>query len=178
MSTISTEAPVLQVVRIPCNETSAWYPLGLTSVPLLKLGTPETSERPFNEVEKGLNYIPDLGHYVRIQDGTFSSVFRSLAVLTVMDEGGDGVTPVAVYQMYLCLSEKSGLPHNKNLEDLTNVSRVRAYGDVFVFKMQPNVFDEMKHGEYMHMDELFVESVKKWGHARRYLQDLLKSTNE
>ena len=76
--------------------------------------------------------------------------------------------------MYLCLDEKSGLPYNENISKLASFSDVRVYGDAYVFKMEPNRFDELGRAKYIHMDELFVESAGRGFHAGNNLRKLLR----
>lgn len=164
----------LEVVRIPCNEHL--YPLHLTSLKLLEIGTTETSDTVFKKVEKDLGHIPDVGPYITTTVSTFSWTHRSLAKLSARKESGYRGTPVADYMMYLCLDEKSKLPRNRGIEKLSHFSKVTVYGDAFVFKMAHNGFDELGRARYIHMDEFFVESARTGVHAGRDLRRLLKST--
>ncbi|CAF9923033.1 hypothetical protein IMSHALPRED_005834 [Imshaugia aleurites] len=183
MSPSSTETPrLLQVVRIPCDKHSPDFPLGLTSLPLLEVGTVKT-KNVFSRTEKRLNYIPDVGFYIGNNNTTFSCHHRSLVVIpairdSAIHDSDYDKTLMAHYLMYLCLDEESCLPHNKNLKKLTGFSSEKVYGDVFIFKMQPNGFNETGREKYIHMDELFVESVEHRATAWRYLRRLLRYAGE
>ena len=132
------------------------YPLGLTSLPLLEIGREETSDKCFTDVERTLAYILDLEYYINYTDTEFSWIHRTLVKLPPEDVVGYGGTPVTFYLMYLCLDEDSGLPHNKNLSELSQFHDVKAYGDAFVFRMDWNASDELGPAIYIHMDEFFI----------------------
>lgn len=158
----------LKVVRIPCDGS----PMKLTTIPLINIGDKKMHENECIDFEKVLEHIPDMKSVVNPK--RFSWAYRKL--VGIVNNNVGEVSWKADYMMYLCLDERSGLPHNEELERLVRLGRGPAYpmdpfdvyGDAFVFRMEPQSkqCDEPKRAKYIHMDRDFVEAVK--GLEERY----------
>lgn len=138
--------------------------MSLTRIPLINIGPEGINKDECNDLEKQLLHIPDVRSLNSMKH--FSWAYRKLVAFTKNDAchgplNGD-------YMMYLCLDERSELPHNDYLEELVELGRgpliptvpFKVYGDAFVFRMESkskNV-DERRPAIYVHMDDGFVDS--------------------
>ena len=74
--------------------------------------------------------------------------------------------------MYACFDNSAGLSPNQSFKRLVE-SDVTVYGDVYVFKMEPDVIDGFAN--FVDVDESFIESARVGGiHARLILRRLLE----
>lgn len=152
--------PELQVVRIPCDGS----PMKLTTIPLIAIGDKKMPESACVDFETTIEHIPAMKSVDKPK--RFSWAHRKL-VGPVNNKVG--LLPwQADYMMYLCLDERSGLPHNEELERLVRLGRGPAYptmepfdvyGDAFVFRMEPQS-KKSKRARYIDMDRDFIEAVK------------------
>lgn len=149
----------LEVLRIPCNGSSMF----LTTIPLIPIGPGGINKDECNDLEKQLQHMPN----VKSLDSpkSFRWTYRTLVGLTKNDVGHEPLN--GDYMMYLCLDERSELPHNDYLEELVNLGRgpiktilFKVYGDAFVFRMKSKSkgSDERLPATYVHMDSGFVDS--------------------
>ena len=150
----------LEVVRIPCDGSSMF----VTAVPLVNIGSRGISMNDCDNFEKELGQILDL----RSPKGSkFSWAHRKLVGLANNDMGTEPWKKD--YMMYMCLDERSGLPHNEYLEELVNLGEgpstpfvpFKVYGDAFVFRMgstKSKQHGENQRAKHIHMDWDFVDS--------------------
>lgn len=114
--------------------------MSLTRIPLINIGPEGINKDECNDLEKQLLHIPDVRSLNSMKH--FSWAYRKLVAFTKNDAchgplNGD-------YMMYLCLDERSELPHNDYLEELVELGRgpliptvpFKVYGDAFVFRME------------------------------------------
>ncbi len=73
--------------------------------------------------------------------------------------------------MYTCSDEKAGLQLN---EWLSGLSDTKVYGDALVFKLKPDVFDESRSAEYLHMSYDFIQDARSGYRTKQILRMLLK----
>ena len=80
----------------------------------------------------------------------------------------------ADHMMYLCLAKKTGIPHNKFLEQS---SGMEVYGDAFVFKMESKALADSGRMVYVGMKEVYVQDANsKLGRlAKRVLRKLMQT---
>ena len=119
----------------------------MENVPLISIGI---STDRCNDLEARLGRVPNLreGHSY-----TFSWTHRSLVKVRSGDLGLFAGTLDADHLMYMCLDKGVGLPPNQFLGQFHSVP---VYGDAFIFRMEPNGFDESGRASYIHMVEDFV----------------------
>ena len=136
----------------------------LTTIPLIPVGPGGINKDECNDLEKQLLHIPDVKSLDSFK--SFRWAYRKLVSFTKNDVGHELLN--SDYMMYLCLDERSELPHNDYLEELVSLGRGPAiatvpfnvYGDAFVFRMESKSkgIDERWPAKYLHMDGGFVDS--------------------
>ena len=120
-----------------------------------------------NDLERRLGRIPNLYH----EDINFNANYRSLVTLSNKDLSDFGGEWKADYMMYTCSDEKAGLQRN---EFLSGFSDTIVYGDALVFKLKPDVLDEARSAEYLHMSIDFIHDAKTGYRTKQILRKLLE----
>ena len=149
----------MQVLCINCNDC-----IFLTDIPLIPIGFGGINKGECNDLENELQHIPNM----KSLDGfNFRWAYRKLVSFTKYDVGEERWN--GDYLMYMCVDERSQLPHNDILEDLMSLKRepgipthsFKVYGDAFVFRMESRLrgSDERWPAKYLHMDEGFIDSL-------------------
>lgn len=151
------------VLHLPHSKGIA-HPSSFIQVPLVKIGSEGISEAECTEYEKQLGYIPDIR---ACYPSTFSWNRRKL--LDVSDLPHEAIPKGAVCKMYVCVDERSDLPHNIAQE--SNVGLCGVFGDAFMFKMESEPTGS-GGAHYLHKDENFAQSGSGSVVWRRALQKL------
>ena len=126
----------LTVLHIPCDADHLY---SFIKIPLVDVGPAGIGKEECNDFEKELQHIPNMKSLGKPK--SFSWSHRHLIGRSEKNSPNESLN--GDYMMYLCVDDQSGLPHNKTLERLVNVSKGRAtwsvpisvYGDAFVFRM-------------------------------------------
>ena len=156
----------IEVLCIPGNGSSMF----ITNIPLIPIGHGGINRDECNDLEKQLQHIPNVESLDSLK--IFRWTYRKLVGYTKNDEGHEPWNDD--YMMYLCLDERSELPHNDYLEGLVNLGKeledqgrepikpvpLKVYGDAFVFRMKSKSkgSDERMPAQYIHMTSGFVDS--------------------
>ena len=164
---------MLDILRIPSAYENL-PPFIFTSTERIKFDTREDDD--WNTLEKSLGRIPN----IRFHSGNFSWNHRSLVTLSNDDLDSFDRAWHADYMMYTCLKGGVDLPLNEYVEKLLSV---RVYGDVYIFKMEPNRPDKLGSPKYLNMDKDFGRLMTKSGTipqriVRKLLDNLTKDTCE
>ena len=166
----------LEVIRIPCDGST----MSLTKLPLINIGPGGLDADECNVFEIRLLHIPDVKSLDSLK--SFNWAYRTLVGFTKKDVRQ--ATLNGDYMMYLCVDERSGLPHNDYLEKLVELgrgpnipsTRFKVYGDAFVFRMESESkgYDEGRRARYVHMDDGFVDSAMSRGTVATWAFCLLR----
>ena len=111
-------------------------------VPFVEIDPAKSAKDNYQDLEKELLNVPE---FREIQDDGFAH--QAIAHLAKEHRGGSAKEwQERSYLLYVCLGDRSGLPHNETVEciftiygDGTRPAHMAAFGDAFVFATNPEL---------------------------------------
>ena len=150
----------LDVIRIPCDGSR----FQVKSIPLIGIGHDGIRFEDCVAAEDWLKQFPDVQSVA--DKSNFNWKNRSLIGIPAEDLGS---SVNEMYFMYVCYEVKTGLPHNKYLE---NLSGVQMFGDGYLFKVYKD-FDEDGRPIFLDMGSVSAIDLKNGGVTKECVQKLL-----
>ena len=147
--------PVMSAVVIRCNTPY----ISVKKVPFFEINPAKSAKDNYQDLE---NEVLNVSEFREIKDdGWTHASIASLAIDT--GRGSAKELQATSYLLYVCMDERSGLPHNETVEKILTKNEdgtrpaLKAFGDAFVFatKLKSRVFGPQPV-DFNHISLIFV----------------------